>query len=184
MAGWAAILGRPALLTAAIDLHSRVAAGGAGGGGTGQPELCHALRQLVVQLASVSHRVFGQASGPHAEYAALLLSAASQLTALAPAAAAGGGGVGPGGATAEAPVLGPLAFMDGAMVVQRLVVCAGEATCLLWQALALLCQRPPRTCLLSPHTCPLWQVARRCSACPSKRRQRSSPSSTHARSTL
>jgi len=147
-AGWREVLCSPELAGCVLQLHDAVAAppaaagaaggfmmGGGGGGGGGDNEATdaarHALRQLLVQLASVGRRLF---SGLPAEAPAacnlLLLHAAASLLGAPSAADAGAAALaarvsrlpsGGGGGGCDA------AFVDGAALLLRLVASAGEA---------------------------------------------------------
>ena len=114
-AGWRELLGRTDLAAAVISMHSAHFAAASTSAGDAAEALVHSLRQLVVMLASVSRRVFAD-DAAHAAYAQTLLHCLAELLAVAPDARAGG---------AEKPVRGELAFRDGCVALQRLVVCSG-----------------------------------------------------------
>ena len=105
--GWRDGLRTVELLTAITEFHAAVGGAGAAGAasdpgaprsltiggldGTSSVELMHALEQLLIQLASVSRRVFEPLDTAHAQYVAQLLTVASRLTATSAPPAAGRG---------------------------------------------------------------------------------------------
>ena len=123
-AAWSELLRTTDLLAAAVEMNTAQAAAGvrlSGGssGLDGSSELMHAPQQLLVSLASVSRLVFEPFDETHIRHASLLLSTAAQLTATAPTSGAGGA------AAIGAPVMGDAAFMNGCVILQRLVACSG-----------------------------------------------------------
>jgi hypothetical protein len=132
---WPAVLGRTELLSCAVEVYAAAARGG-----PAFSDARHALRQLLIMLASVSHRVFsGDGGGRYTEYAMSLLSAAAALLSAHPLVLAAAGS---GAANAAGP-LGPLgisaisedpadvaeehgcSLLDASGMLQRLVMAGG-----------------------------------------------------------
>lgn len=131
---WPALLSRTELLSCAVEVYAAAARGG--------PAFSHArheLRQLLIMLASVSHRVSGgDGGGRYPEYSACVLSAAAALLSAHPLflAAAGGaadaaGPLGPLGVSASSENPADVAeehgcsLLDGSSMLQRLVMAGG-----------------------------------------------------------
>jgi len=118
--GWSELLGGADLSRGVLELYRARAISADSSGWNGAPmppaleQLRHALRQLLVQLGSVHHRLFASAAAM-AEHAQTLLTAAAHLCAHAP----------PGDATGVAPSDADASLLDGAVLVQRLISCIG-----------------------------------------------------------
>ena len=107
--GWRELLGRPQIVGWVMQQHEGLAQGP-----DDAEQTRHALRQLLVQLGSLSRRIF-EADEAHAAYVQLLLGAASSL-------------VCPKAASTESRAL---EFLDGASLLQRIVGSSGTDALLL-----------------------------------------------------